>query len=191
MTRYVAAIDQGTSSSRCILFDRAGDVAASAQREHAQVHPRAGWVEHDPLEIVGERARGGRRGGRGRRARPPPTSRPSGSRTSARRPCCGTARPASRCTTRSCGRTCAPRRWWRELRGRRRRGPPARDDRPPPLHLLLRPEGALAARRAARAAGARRGRRAAASGRSTRAAVAPDGRRRPRDRRDERQPHAA
>lgn len=52
MAQYVAAIDQGTSSSRCILFDRAGDVAGSGQREHAQIHPRAGWVEHDPLEIV-------------------------------------------------------------------------------------------------------------------------------------------
>ncbi|HXE46031.1 MAG TPA: glycerol kinase GlpK [Conexibacter sp.] len=52
MSRYVAAIDQGTSSSRCILFDRDGEVAGSAQREHAQIHPQAGWVEHDPLEIV-------------------------------------------------------------------------------------------------------------------------------------------
>ncbi len=52
MTRYVAAIDQGTSSSRCMLFDRSGAVAGVAQREHAQLHPRAGWVEHDPLEIV-------------------------------------------------------------------------------------------------------------------------------------------
>src|SRR5437763_11987638 len=52
VTRYVAAIDQGTSSSRCILFDRSGAVAGVAQREHAQLHARAGWVEHDPLEIV-------------------------------------------------------------------------------------------------------------------------------------------
>lgn len=50
--RYVAAIDQGTSSSRCILFDRDGGVAGAAQREHAQLHPQAGWVEHDPLELV-------------------------------------------------------------------------------------------------------------------------------------------
>lgn len=52
MARYVAAIDQGTSSSRCILFDRAGAVAGVGRREHAQLHPRAGWVEHDPLEIL-------------------------------------------------------------------------------------------------------------------------------------------
>lgn len=52
MPRYVAAIDQGTSSSRCLLFDRDGAVAGAAQREHRQLHPQAGWVEHDPLEIV-------------------------------------------------------------------------------------------------------------------------------------------
>ena len=52
MKRYVAAIDQGTSSSRCLLFDRDGAVAGAAQREHRQIHPQAGWVEHDPLEIV-------------------------------------------------------------------------------------------------------------------------------------------
>ncbi len=52
MSRYVAAIDQGTSSSRCILFARDGTAAGTAQREHAQIHPRAGWVEHDPLEIL-------------------------------------------------------------------------------------------------------------------------------------------
>jgi len=52
LSRYVAAIDQGTSSSRCLLFDRDGAVVGAAQREHRQLHPHAGWVEHDPLEIV-------------------------------------------------------------------------------------------------------------------------------------------
>jgi glycerol kinase len=52
MAQYVAAIDQGTSSSRCILFDRDGRIAGLAQREHAQITPRAGWVEHDALAIV-------------------------------------------------------------------------------------------------------------------------------------------
>ncbi|MGY1665809.1 glycerol kinase GlpK [Geodermatophilus sp. SYSU D00696] len=51
MTRYVAAIDQGTTSTRCIVFDAAGAVVARAQEEHRQVFPRAGWVEHDPVEI--------------------------------------------------------------------------------------------------------------------------------------------
>ncbi|HEX4123974.1 MAG TPA: glycerol kinase GlpK [Tepidisphaeraceae bacterium] len=51
MPRFVAAIDQGTTSSRCILFDRTGAVAGSAQREHRQFFPQPGWVEHDPMEI--------------------------------------------------------------------------------------------------------------------------------------------
>ncbi|HEY0698300.1 MAG TPA: glycerol kinase GlpK [Micromonospora sp.] len=49
--RYMAAIDQGTTSSRCIVFDRAGAVVAVAQREHRQIFPRPGWVEHDAEEI--------------------------------------------------------------------------------------------------------------------------------------------
>jgi glycerol kinase len=49
--RYIAAIDQGTTSSRCMIFDGAGAVAASAQVEHRQIFPRPGWVEHDALEI--------------------------------------------------------------------------------------------------------------------------------------------
>ncbi|ONM47029.1 glycerol kinase GlpK [Nocardia donostiensis] len=48
MRRYVAAIDQGTTSSRCIVFDRQGRVAGISQREHEQLFPRPGWVEHDP-----------------------------------------------------------------------------------------------------------------------------------------------
>ena len=52
----VAAIDQGTTSSRCILFDRAGRPVASHQLEHAQITPRPGWVEHDADEIL-ERVR--------------------------------------------------------------------------------------------------------------------------------------
>lgn len=51
MTKYVAAIDQGTTSTRFIVFDLSGDVVAVDQREHRQIFPRPGWVEHDPLEI--------------------------------------------------------------------------------------------------------------------------------------------
>ncbi|CAH1660689.1 Glycerol kinase [Hyphomicrobiales bacterium] len=51
MGRYVGAIDQGTTSSRFILFDRQGDIVAQAQKEHAQIYPRPGWVEHDATEI--------------------------------------------------------------------------------------------------------------------------------------------
>ena len=48
---YVVAIDQGTTSTRAMVFDRSGSVIASDQREHRQIFPRAGWVEHDPMEI--------------------------------------------------------------------------------------------------------------------------------------------
>ena len=51
MTRYVAAIDQGTTSSRCIVFDETGSIVAIGQKEHRQIFPRAGWVEHDGAEI--------------------------------------------------------------------------------------------------------------------------------------------
>jgi glycerol kinase len=51
MSDYVAAIDQGTTSTRCMLFDRAGTVVSVDQMEHQQIFPRAGWVEHDPTEI--------------------------------------------------------------------------------------------------------------------------------------------
>ena len=51
MTRFIGAIDQGTTSSRFIVFDRAGNTVAMAQREHRQIFPQPGWVEHDPLEI--------------------------------------------------------------------------------------------------------------------------------------------
>jgi glycerol kinase len=51
MDTYVLALDQGTTSSRAILFDRDARVKAQAQREFRQIYPRPGWVEHDPLEI--------------------------------------------------------------------------------------------------------------------------------------------
>jgi glycerol kinase len=48
---YIGALDQGTTSTRFIVFDRAGRIAGSAQKEHQQIYPRPGWVEHDPEEI--------------------------------------------------------------------------------------------------------------------------------------------
>ncbi|HEX3511280.1 MAG TPA: glycerol kinase GlpK [Solirubrobacteraceae bacterium] len=51
MGSYLAALDQGTTSTRLVLFDEAGRIAALARREHEQILPRAGWVEHDPVEI--------------------------------------------------------------------------------------------------------------------------------------------
>lgn len=49
--KYVAAIDQGTTSSRCIIFDHGGAIVAVDQREHRQIFPKPGWVEHDATEI--------------------------------------------------------------------------------------------------------------------------------------------
>ncbi len=49
--KYIAALDQGTTSTRCILFNRRGEIVASAQREHRQYYPQPGWVEHDAEEI--------------------------------------------------------------------------------------------------------------------------------------------
>jgi glycerol kinase len=48
---YLGALDQGTTSTRFIIFDRSGHIVASEQREHQQIYPRPGWVEHDPEEI--------------------------------------------------------------------------------------------------------------------------------------------
>jgi glycerol kinase len=51
MSKYIVAIDQGTTSTRAIVFDHAGSIVSSGQLEHEQIMPRAGWVEHDPMEI--------------------------------------------------------------------------------------------------------------------------------------------
>ncbi len=48
---YIAAIDQGTTSTRCIVFDRQGTIVSQGQKEHTQIYPQPGWVEHDPEEI--------------------------------------------------------------------------------------------------------------------------------------------
>lgn len=51
MKKYVLALDQGTTSSRCILFDRQGKICSMAQKEFEQIYPKPGWVEHNPMEI--------------------------------------------------------------------------------------------------------------------------------------------
>lgn len=51
MSKYVGAIDQGTSSTRFLIFDRRGAIVGSAQKEHQQIYPKPGWVEHDAAEI--------------------------------------------------------------------------------------------------------------------------------------------
>ena len=52
MGKYVGAIDQGTTSTRFIVFDAQGAIVAVAQKEHQQIYPQPGWVEHSPLEIA-------------------------------------------------------------------------------------------------------------------------------------------
>lgn len=51
MSEYIGALDQGTTSTRFMVFDRTGRVVSVAQKEHEQIYPHPGWVEHDPLEI--------------------------------------------------------------------------------------------------------------------------------------------
>lgn len=51
MKKYVLALDQGTTSSRCILFDKSGKICSMAQKEFEQIYPKPGWVEHNPREI--------------------------------------------------------------------------------------------------------------------------------------------
>ena len=49
---YVLALDQGTTSSRAIIFNKGGHIVAKAQKEFDQIYPATGWVEHDPMEIL-------------------------------------------------------------------------------------------------------------------------------------------
>jgi len=51
MAKIIAALDQGTTSTRCILFNQSGEIISSCQKEHRQIYPQPGWVEHDPMEI--------------------------------------------------------------------------------------------------------------------------------------------
>ena len=51
MAKYIMALDAGTTSNRCILFDRQGRMCSSAQKEFTQIFPKPGWVEHSPAEI--------------------------------------------------------------------------------------------------------------------------------------------
>jgi glycerol kinase len=51
VAKYAAALDQGTTSTRCMIFNHGGEVVSVAQKEHEQIYPKPGWVEHDPMEI--------------------------------------------------------------------------------------------------------------------------------------------
>ena len=52
MAKYVMALDAGTTSNRCILFNEKGEICSMAQKEFTQYFPKPGWVEHDPLSML-------------------------------------------------------------------------------------------------------------------------------------------
>ena len=111
MNGHVLVVDQGTTSTRSIIFGPDAALVAMAQEEFPQIFPQPGWVEHDPEDRSGEpRSRQ-----RGRLSRGPASSRArspgSGSPTSAKRRWSGAGRPAVRSTTRSSGRIAARRRF--------------------------------------------------------------------------------
>ena len=54
--KYIMALDQGTTSSRAILFDKEGNIVATSQKEFTQFYPKVGWVEHNPMEIWGSQS---------------------------------------------------------------------------------------------------------------------------------------
>ena len=153
----VAAIDQGTTSTRCILFDHDARIVAVEQVEHAQILPRRGWVEHDPIEIwtntrrvlagaLGARRADGARRRRDRHHQPARDDRRVGPRD----------RRAGR-HRRSSGRTPARRRSATSSAAGRRRRPLPRAHRAAAGHLLRRAEGALDPRQRRRRACAGRG----------------------------------
>ena len=108
MSRYILSLDQGTTSSRAILFDAEQNIVGLAQKEFTQYYPRQGWVEHDPMEIYASQyavmSEVIAQNGRG----PCGTSRRSASPTSGRRPSCGsedTGRPIYNAIVWQCRRT--------------------------------------------------------------------------------------
>ncbi len=104
MGGYVGAIDQGTTSTRFLIFDRKGTIVGSAQKEHEQIYPKPGWVEHNAVEIGATRSRPWRTP-LPPQGCPPPILSASASPINARRRSFGTAAPESRFATQSCGRT--------------------------------------------------------------------------------------
>ena len=104
---FVLAIDQGTTSSRAIVFRSDISIAASAQQEFPQHFPASGWVEHEPEDIWTSTVATCREALK-KAGSPQRTSPRSASPTSARPRWCGIAPPARRCTAPSSGRTAAP-----------------------------------------------------------------------------------
>ena len=107
METYIAALDQGTTSSRAILFNRAGEIVSRAQHPFRQIYPQPGWVEHDPLEIWATEKRALAEVV-GAAHITPSGSPPWASPTSGRPPSSGTAPPGSRSATPSYGSAAGP-----------------------------------------------------------------------------------
>ncbi len=104
MKKYVLSFDQGTTSSRAILFDKVGTIIATAQQEFTQIFPKSGGVEHDAMEIWGTQS------GVARQVleRAPMRSLQSELPTSGKLPLCGIKTPESPCTMRLCGNAAVP-----------------------------------------------------------------------------------
>ena len=106
METYIAALDQGTTTSRAILFNSRGEIVSKAQYPFRQIFPQPGWVEHDPMEIWATTVRALSEAVDAA-PRPLPASV---SPTSGRRRSCGTAGQDSRCTMPLCGSAAVRRR---------------------------------------------------------------------------------
>ena len=145
MPDYIGAIDQGTTSTRFIVFDRAGRIVASAQKEHRQIYPQSGWVEHDPRRDLEPHTGSDRRGHGAAR---PEALRPGRHRHHQPAGNHGAVGPQDRAG----GAQCAGLAGYAGGRGRiglfarGRRRPFPRQDRPAALHLFQQPEDPLASR---------------------------------------------
>ena len=158
MSTYIGAIDQGTTSTRFIIFDRGGRIVAVAQKEHEQIFPQPGWVEHDPAEIwrrteevidaaMKQKGPAAKRSGRHRDYQPArdhgavgPQDRASGLQRT------GLAGHTGRLLRSGTGPA-------------RRTRPPSRQNRPAACHLFQRAENPLDSGQRSRCSGARECRR--------------------------------
>ncbi len=193
MARYVGALDQGTTSTRFMIFDHAGAVVAVDQKEHEQIYPKPGWVEHDANEIW-TRSVEVIRGGLAKAgitasdlAAVGVTNQRETTVVWDRRT--GQAHPQR---DRLAGHP--HRRHLQRARQGRRAGSPSPEGRPAPRHLLLRPQGQVDAGERRRGPGQGRGRRPALRQHRHLVHLEPHRRRRrrrPRDGRLQRQPHHA
>ena len=109
--KYIVALDQGTTSSRAVVFDGLGRMVASHNIEFAQIYPHPGWVEHRPQDILDSQVTALKLAV-DKAGIEASTSKRWASPTSGRPPCCGIGAPASRFATPSSGSAAAPRRWW-------------------------------------------------------------------------------